>query len=107
MNDNNSNNNNNNKKDRRRRLTFPVRRQLSYDRTLYHREMFYKAYNPAPTETVTDSASDLASASTSASVPIIECPYSDEPYTYTGLSSPNLRPHKVITTDVSADGLLK
>src|ERR1044071_823644 len=83
---------NNYNNERRRRHTFPVRRQLSYDRTLYNREMFYKAYDPetAEDEEVEVPVSTCAPVS---SVPIIEYDkYYDfgEHYTYTGLSSPNL-----------------
>jgi len=76
--------------------------------------MFFKAYNPAPIETAktikttkTTETAETTKTTETASVPIIECPYTDEPYTFTGLSSPNLRPYKIITTDVSANGLLK
>ena len=116
-----------------RRNTYPVmKRKMSYDRTLFNREMFNKAYNlttstsassppsnrleiststssiqepsSSPTISISPTASpiEMTSVSTSVSTTII----SDEPYSFTGLSSPNLSPYKFVTTNSSVDGLL-
>ncbi|CAI2175207.1 20739_t:CDS:2 [Funneliformis geosporum] len=72
-------------------------RRLSYDRNQYNREMFNKAYTlPTPIITTepmtTKELTRSTSSSSSISAPVLNYHYFDEPYSYTGLSSPKLNP---------------
>ncbi|CAG8636295.1 2261_t:CDS:1 [Funneliformis caledonium] len=78
------------KQQRSNTLSSRSRRRLSYDRNQYNREMFNKAYTlPAPVISTDPMTKTELTQSNSISASFH---YFDEPFSYTGLSSPKLSP---------------